>query len=286
MKINLNSFSYKSIRLLGFLCLLLFTSTSFIHAEEIQIDDATKEICNQVMLNIYYDILAAKDKHKELVNFGENAFYANKYGIYTIVYQYDGDTPDNPELKRRETPYSFALTIDKMTDITFKQKDGAFNYGFPLLSIKFSGYQKKHAIRSQFNILPLVDKHGTLISDHQQEYLPLRLFIRPLKETYRVREDIEFEVVLKNVSKRNMIVKSLGHDTLYFLFNNEAWGANPSGGVRGGQSVILRPDQSISTVFKGASFQRPQEFNIYCLYRMTIKDINPYGILNVKVVDQ
>ena len=286
MKIRFKITSCKILATFGLLFLFFFAATSFIHAEEIQIDEETKQICNQAMLNIYDDILAVKEKHKELVNFGENSFYENKYGIYTIVYQYDGDTADNPDLKRKETPYAFALTVDKMADITFKQKEGAFNYGFPLLGIKFSGYQKKHVIRSQFDILPLVDKHGTLLSDHQQKYLPLRLYLRPLKENYRVRDDIEFEVVLKNVSKRNMIVKSLGYDSLYFLFNNEVWGASPSGGVKGGESLVLGAGQSISTVFKGASFQRPQEFNIYCVYRMTIKEINPYGILTLKIVDR
>ena len=267
---------------------LLFTCSfypSMSFAEEEGIDKATKEICNQTMLNIYYDILAVKDKYKELLNFGETAFFENKYGIYTIVYQYEGTTDDKPELKRKATPYAFAITIDRLNDITFKQKEGAFNFGFPVLGIKISGYQQKHVIRKQFNVLPLIDKYGAALSDHQQKYMPLRLYLKPLRESYHVRDDIEFEVVLKNVSKRNMIVKSLGYNSLYFLFNNEVWGTSPAGGTSGGQDSVLQPGESLSTVFKGASFQRPQEFEIYGVYKKTIEGINPYGILKVKVTE-
>ena len=262
----------------------LFMVSVPVQAEEkvAKFSAATKEVANEVMLNIYKDILKAKDKYPELQGFGENSLYENKYGIYAIVYK---DNVDPKLLKKGTSPFELGLTIDKIDDVTFAKKPNNFNFAFPMLGLKFSGYQTKRMLRTQYDMMPLVNKNGNLLSDYQQKFMPLRLTVRTMKDSYKVREDIEFEVVLKNVSNRHMVVKSLGMDTLFFVFGDMTWGTSPNSDDRGGEDVVLKSGESLSLKFKGESFPKPKDIEIYCAYRMSIKGVNPSDTLRVKVVE-
>jgi len=268
-------------RILLILSFLIITTTSF--AQEPILDAETKEICNKVLLNIYYDISEQKDKYKELMNFGEQALFENKHGIIAIIYKFGKD--DENQKDKRKTPYEFGVTIDTMEDVSFSHHLGKFNYGFNLLGLKICGYQKKHILRTQFNILPLINKHGTLLANHQQKYMPLKIFLDSPKDEYSVREDIVFSLTLKNVSKRHMIVKSLGEKTLYFLVNGRSWGTSSSTKKVGGKKVILKAGESIKMHFKGESFQIPQDIIINAYYKMAIKGVYPSTSFKIKIVD-
>jgi hypothetical protein len=261
------------------LFMLWFLITTSVYAQAPALDEKTKQICNQAILDIYNDILAVKEKYPSLAHFDENVMYENKNGLYAIVYQYDGEATE-----KNKTRYAFGVTIDRLDDKTFPPQDGYFDYTFPVLGLKFSGYQRRTPGAAQYNALPLVQKYGGPISDLQQEGLPLRLFLRSSKDTYRVREEIEFEVVLKNVSKRHMVVKNLGQETLYFLFNNQFWGTRPFGAIKGSESVILKAGESLTARFKGEGFQIPREIEIYGVYRMGIQGVNPSAVLRLQIV--
>ncbi len=269
----------QSILFLLFFSLLCGMGKS--HAEEDAFDPKLKELCNEVVMSIYQEIEKEKARYPELENFDKSRLTENQYGIYQIDYEYTGEARD-----KAQTPYRFGLTIDRMKDVTFEQSRDSFNFGFPLLDVKFSGYQRKHLLRTQFDVLPLIQKYGDLLAGYQQEYLPLRLELRTIKDTYHVREDVEFEVILKNVSKRHMIVKGLGQSTLFFLFDNQYWGTRPTDNSQGGESVILKSGESIHMRFKGESFQKPHKFEIFSVYLMSIKGVNPTGTLKVSVVDE
>ena len=269
------------------LCLLVWGIViSPVVAEETSgltaMDAQTKEICNQVILQIYQDILSVKSKHKELINFDERVLYENKYGIYALVYEFG---PDAKTEDSRQLPYAFGVTVDKMADTTFPPRPDSFNYSFPLLGLKISGYQKKHLLRTQFDAMPAVKKYGDLLADYQQNFLPLRLELRPVQSVYHVRQDIEFQVILTNVSKRHMIVQTLGSNSLYFHLNDKFWGTSPALGATGGNKVILKSGESLQMIFKGESFERPTDLSIEGVYRMSIKGVNPTAALHIKIVE-
>jgi len=268
---------FKILLLSAFLCLRPAAAA----AQSPVLDDATIKICNDIIMNIYYRILEEKPKYEELSDFDEKALYQNPLGIYAIVYHSSREVDS-----RQRSPYALGITIDRIGDETFKSTPGSFNFGFPVLGLKITGYQQKHLLRTQYNMLPLIDEFGAVLARHQQEYMPLKLYLRTLKDTYHVREDIEFEVELKNVAKNNMIVKSLGVNSLFFLFNNQFWGTQPSSGDVGGRDVILKSGESLTMRFKGESFQRPREFEIVCTYAMSIQGVNPSGVLNIRVIEE
>lgn len=264
--------------------LFLFGLFRTAYAEEnyaMKLDPETKAICNKVMVNIYKDILKVKSQYPQLENFDEKVLYENKYGLYTILYKYE--TPEGEDQKK--VSYEFGLTIDGINDVSFPDRRNTFNLVFPLLGLKFSGYKTKITSRTQYDIAPSINRNGTILSEYQQKFMPLRLTIRALKDTYKIREDIEFEVILTNVSKRHMYVKSLGMATLYFLFEDMVWGTNPASKQKGGKNIILKAGESFSLKFKGESFQKPRDIQIYCAYRMSIEGVNPAGTLNVRIVD-
>jgi hypothetical protein len=271
----------KKAILAAFLIGGLSTATYAVEAPTPKFDPEVIAICNKVMINIYKDILKSKDKYKHLKSFDEKAIYENKYGIYTILYKYE---PEEGEDKKSGN-YEFGLTIDGIDDVTFPDKRRSFNLAFPLLGLKFSGYKTKITTRTQYDIAPTINRNGAVLSEYQQKFMPLQMTIRALQNTYKIRENIEFEVVLKNVSKRHMVVKSLGMDTLYFLFEDMVWGTSPDSQERGGEDAILKSGGSLSLKFKGESFQKPRDIQIYCAYRMSIKGVNPAATLNLKIID-
>ncbi|MCR4336748.1 MAG: hypothetical protein NUV91_02940 [Candidatus Omnitrophica bacterium] len=262
--------------------LSLLVSPSLAADQPLPIDEETKKVCNQVILSIYKDILAVKDKYNDLKDFGEKSFYQNKYGIYTILYEFQSEEQSQT---RRKKSYRFAITIDGMEDKIFAAEDGVFNLGFPLLGVKFSGYQQRHLLRSQLDIMPFIEKHGAILADYQQKFLPLQIYLRKVRGTYKAKEDIEFEVVLKNVTKRHMIVKGLGHETLFFLFDGQTWGTQPAAGNKGGEKKILRAGESLNMIFKGESFPTAKEIEIFAMYRMSIQGVNPTSRLKIQIVE-
>jgi len=263
--------------------LIFWAMTAIVRAEEkvAEFSEETKEVCNQVMINIYKDILKVKNKYPELKNFDENALHENQLGIYTIIYK-----DSRPEMQNRKTPpFEMGLTIDKIKDATFAGKPNNFNFSFPLLGLKFSGYYTKRYLRSQYDVVPVVNQHGTILEDYQQQFVPLKLTVKTPKSIYKVREDIEFEITLKNVSNRHMRVKSLGMNTLFFVIGDMVWGTSPASKQRGGEDVVLRSGESLTLKFKGESFQKPRDVQIYCSYRMSIRGVNPSDTLRIKVVE-
>gem|GEM_PF-1509446 len=272
-----------------FVSLFLALAVTAVFAKGLVLDDATKEICNRVIVDIYRDILASQKKYKDLAAFSEKCFYENKRGIYAIVYEAPASDKDLSEPNQRKIPYSFGITIEGLEDNTFGQHDGAFAFGFPLLGLKISGYQQRRALRSQFDVLPLIQKYGGALENHQQNYLPLRLVLRPLKETYQVKEDIEFEVVLVNISKRNMLVKPLDRNNMFFYIDDKfagqwLWGDEGQASSRADQLVTLYAGESLRMVVKGESFQYPKEVVVRAVYRMEVENVNPAGELRLRIV--
>ena len=263
--------------------LLAFCASGWAQTEPPAIDPQTHEICNQVIKNIYFDILKAKDSYGSLKNFDEKVMYQSQRGIFAILYQYDGE-PQVGEVAHK--PYRLGLTFETLGEHVFPTGDDTFLEEYPVLGVRLNGYQNHHLLKTEFDVLPLVKKYGRALADYQQEKIPLRLFLRPVKDTYFVREDIEFEVILKNVSKRNMIVKDLGANTLFFLFNDKFWGTRPSADKKGGKDVVLMAGDSLIMKFKGESFQEPKRIQIYGVYRMSVSGVNPYGTLGIDIVNK
>lgn len=202
------------------LILVFILLPGFCHAQEDVIPPERKEFFNRVLRNIYDDILAAKPRYRELADFDENVLSRNKYGIYQIVY-----AKEIMGAGGKVSRYAFAVTIDTRKDNTFPSQEGSFVYPFPFLGFQFSGYLEKHPVRRQFDLVALLDKYlSTSIQDYQQPYMPLRLEVIPSQEVYKVKESIAFEVVVTNTSKKNILVKNLSKETLYFTINNEYWG--------------------------------------------------------------
>ncbi len=183
----------------------------------------TIEKMNAIFKKLYDEILAEKPKYKELEGFDETALTKNQYGFYAINY-----ATEIPSAGGRTTPYAFGLTIDNLLDKTYTKKMGYFKYPMQISNLRLSGYLVKHPLRRQFNIKPLVDKYYEDMVDDQQVNLPIKLMIVFDKDTYQVGEELNFKVVLANMSKQNVLVKGLSKDTLFFTLNREYWGTKSS----------------------------------------------------------
>ena len=290
--------------------------------ESPRLDEQTVQVCNEYILNIYQEILQQKDlgRYKELALFGEDSFFKNKYGIYAVVYQFGKDDPNQKD--KRKTPYKIAVTVVPEADPLFNDREGFFESPLGQLGLKVVGYQKKHLLRSQYDFMPLLQKHSEGLLVYQQRFLPLRLKIISVKEDFQPKESILFDVILSNVSKYHMLVDSLGQGSLYFTVNGREWGTQEAAPeqltskqkrrlarqkrrearaarkkkhntkeeiltkkeeIKG--QKILRAGEALTRSFLGESFLDPKQLEIKAYYRMKLKGINPYSKMIIRVTE-
>ena len=266
-------------RILLSLISLVVCSLSF--AQEIHLDETTKEVCNKVILGIYNEILKSKDKYRELSHFDEKALYENKYGIYTISYQ-----NDDPNNNTRTGPYEFLITIVGIDDTA--SKPAGFedkHYGFPIIGLRTSSFIRRDFKFHRYDIDAPIKKYNDLLYDYQQKFHPLQVILKSDKETFKVDERIEFEVIVKNAGTKNYMVKSLGEKSVFFTIDDQEWGTRSAAAKSVPQNVRPPPDGSIKRTFKGHSFSTPREVEIFCTYNVAYKGIFPFGRLKVKIVE-
>ncbi len=252
-------------------------------SQEMAIEPEILEISNKIMQDLFAEIKAAQPEFKELANFSDENFFKNAQGIYTIQYQYTPKT-EGAEQMQQELPYAMGITIDGLDQWTFPPRKKMFNYGFPLLNVKISGYQEKHPIRTQFDINPLVKKYGQILADEQQKLMPLTITVEPTQPSFSTREQVEVDIILRNVSKRHMYVRPLNKDTLYFLIDDQFWGTKPTEGAPKEVQSILYSGEEIHMRYRIGVFQQPQTIHIMCFYRMGISGVNPFGKSEVSIV--
>ncbi|MCK5013041.1 MAG: hypothetical protein KAS66_04430 [Candidatus Omnitrophica bacterium] len=243
-------------------------------------DESLRNICNHVMIAVYNDILSIKEDHDNLVNFGEHVLSQNQHRIYSIEYK-----REISEGARKGEFLKFGVTIVKPEDTNFKEfGQRAFNFSFPLLDLKFTGYQQTNRKWMKFDIQDVVRRNGDLLLEEQKKHLPLKLSLKTDKEYYNVRENIEVTVTLENVSRSNLWVKNLDNETLYFLYGDAKWGTVAVGEKRK-RKLILKPGKKIHKKFVGSGSSIPREIEIYGSYNMTFKGVKPSSVLKVKIVE-
>jgi len=246
-------------------------------AQQTTIDAASKMIANQLIIDIYYDILDRKQSYPELLDFDTTALLTNQHDIFTIIYK--ATVQDNQ-------PYEFAVTIVMNQDRNFLEKGkNAFNYIFPWLDIKIAGYKINPFPTRLFDVTDIVQKRGNMLWEYQQQFMPLQLELTAAKDSYKPGEDIEFTVSLKNMTKTLYKVNDLSDKTLFFVYHDKVWGARETNPNNKEEGVILNPGGSIKKKFTGNAFGKPQEFEIYASYNMAFKGVKPAGKLKIRVAD-
>ena len=240
-----------------------------------------QELCNQVIFAIYQDIAALKGRYPELEQYGPYVLSQNQYGIYSLEYEYLVS-----ERFRKGELAAFGITIVRFEDTNFRQHGNqTFNFGFPLLDLKFAGYQEMFRRQEAFDIQTVIQKNGNLLLDEQSKLLPLKLTLETIKDSYLVGEDIEILVALENVSSRNLWVKELNQETLFFLYGDTPWGAKEIGRKKLSKvkRQILEPGQKITARFVGSGFLEPQDVEIFGSYVETFKGVNPSSFIKVVI---
>ena len=246
-------------------------------------DEPLKGICNSVMIAIYNDILSIRGDHDNLVDFGEHVLSRNQHGVYTIEYQRkisDG--------ARKGEFLNFGVTIVKPADANFNEFGRqAFNFGFPLLDIKIAGYQQTNRKWMKFSIQDVVQRNGDLLLEEQKKYLPLKVSLKTDKESYKVGENIPITATLENVSRKNLWIRALDRETLYFLYDNAQWGAVELGKrtEERREKFILKPGEKVHKRFIGSGSSVPREIEIYCSYAITFKGVKPSSVIKVKIIE-
>ncbi len=183
-------------------------------------DEKTFDKINEVVQKIYDKILMAKAQYRELADFDEKSLTKNQDGFYTIHYE-----TQIPSAGGKTTLYAFKLDVEPLKADTYNSHEGYFNYPLPLLNKQFAGYIIKHPLRRQFDLSTVLNQCAEELADYQQKFMPLRFLIIPAQESFKVHEPIRFKVVLANISQQNILVESLGRESLFFTLNGATWGA-------------------------------------------------------------
>jgi len=277
---------FRTVGLWGVLALSGIFLSPFSYAQELW-DQSTQEVAWRAVRAIYAAILEAKPQHQELSAFDERVLSTNPDGVQQILYQYQ-----DPRISQKEEPYQFLITIGPLKEKPAPPKAGphhrpafeARHYGFPLIGVRVSYFVKRYRRGHYYDLDQAVQKGLDLLHDHQQRYFPFEVILRPLKESFKVGERIAFEVTVKNKTNQNLKIKNLGEKTLFFTINGQEWGTRSSVASRPGQEeYVLGPHDSVSRSFRGDSFRRPGEVNIFCTYHLAYKGILPFGTLMIKI---
>lgn len=232
---------------------------------------------NQVLMKIFDEILSYKDRSVGLETLSDQQLDTGANGFYRFEYenQIEGRTPIN-----------FGLTIIGLNEPNpFAAKKTVFEYPLPLIDLKFVGYESRN---KRFDVKEIMRRHLEPLLEEQQEFMPYKLSVSPDKDAFKIKEPIFFTVTLTNLTKRNIKVKDLNDETLYFLYNNKPWGAKLVEDPTKDKSKvdnILKPNESIKKKFRAAGFTVPKVFEIFGSYTMTYKGVNPTTKLSVTVVE-
>lgn len=189
------------------------------------------QIINEVIKKIYDRIIASKEKYKELAAFDEKCLTMSPGGFLSL--HYETEVPSRSETY----PFIFKIDVEPLKTPTAKAMadQGYFDYALPLLNLQFSGYVVKHPLRRQFNIQSILEEYAEELVDYQQQFMPLRFMIIAEEKSFKVNKPIYFKVVLINTSEHNILVKSLGKETLFFTLNRSVWG------TQFGEAQVLSP---------------------------------------------
>ena len=239
------------------------------------IDDESRTAANKVMQNVFDRIIFEKGKHAELSDFDKKNLSLNSRQIYVIEY--------SSQMAKEHRPYGFALTILPLNEpLPQEWKDNGFELVFPVLKLKFAGYQRR-AIDGRFDIRAPMQRYGQILSEYQQQYLPLQMSISSSKDVYQADEEIVFTVTLTNTSSASLLVKPLNSTNLYILYDNTIFPfsmENPPAK----QTSALESGRSLSKTFHGDAFQFPRDIEIYASYNMTFDGIKPFSRIRLKII--
>jgi len=251
----------------------------FVSADELVINPKIIETCNEVMANIFLDILEKKDRYKELSHFGEHTVYENEYGIISIHYQ-----TIIGEERINQQRYEFWLSIIGLDDINiFQSEEGSFEHRYPLLKIKLAGYQSKTQYRDKFKLKVPAERRSLTLLELQQESLPFQLSLEPAKEKFLTNEKIDFKVILKNVSKNSIKLKELNSQTLKFLYDGEPWDLDEQD-KKAPEKVVIKPNEKIEKSYTIEGPSVPREFELFTTYSMTYKGVKPSTSATFKII--
>jgi hypothetical protein len=256
---------------------LLFALPVFAQDNSDALDPNLIEVCNSAVKNIAQAIERKSGEVPGLGNFRVSDIRINPWGLYVINYR---SVDEN-------YPYSFGLTVTPIEQDHFKsdsnnEKLGRFELRLPLLGVSFEGYQ--YRLNDKYlDLIKLTRQYGHTVSAEQQKLLPFELTMEAVKKDYKVREDIEFIVRLRNNTNKMMYVKDLTVDTLFFIYDNKPYGADEvdSNAYKNVRTIKLMPGEAMQKIFRGSGFRTPREVEIYGTYIMTYKDIQPEAVLKL-----
>jgi hypothetical protein len=250
-------------------------------AEQVVIDKGIVEFCNNIMMDIYKEIWEQKDKDPRLADFGEDNFIVNSDGIYAINYE----TKDT-EGKKWTIPLKFSLSIIRFDEVRdFEGEKGIFNFGFPLLNVNIVGFQN-YVKRDEFDIQNYVKKYGKMLWNEQKQYIPYKLTLSPEKESFGVGEEIAFTITLLNKTKKNLIFKELNDVSLFLEYDGGSWGEEAPSieQLKRVRNLVVNHDESMSKRLTIGGFNEPGEYDIFCVYAVGYKGVNPSDSMKVIVV--
>lgn len=157
------------------ICVLWLLIPLACFAQELKLDNETKQICNQVMKQIYEDILKIKNQYKELENFNESALTdGDSNGELKGIY-YSNDVIALRKDKNSEfgdNPFIFYVYVEPIN--AQMQAVSAFEYlSYSNLGIKlYGGFLNPNNKISPREIHKIVEKNAELLSVLNQQRTP------------------------------------------------------------------------------------------------------------------
>lgn len=258
---------------------VIFTSPAF--GSTAPDPDVTRDLCNQIIKQVYKDIEQQKPNYPDLELYNLIAFKENQWGYNYIKYQYVDIVGSR---KRDELEFRIEfMPIDAQLDYHY---DGThMEYPFPILNLKLIFYQNDSAKQNQVEVLPFVKRYARKLLDYQSQFMPVKFRLYPEKEKYRIGEEVTLVAELDNISGSNVKLKDLSSRSVAMTDEMSKWGFDLGRRPRNAGTEVLRPNGNLKRKFRIGSFNRPQTKYIHAIYLMDFRGAEPTITTQFEIVE-
>lgn len=233
----------------------------------------TRDRANEVVLQVFNDLLSVKDSFPDLKGFSEKVLIQDDDDRLSFQFNYG----DLFSVKRK---FSFGyLEADQLFSAD-RSKGSLSRWPYPVLKIKFVLAEEQVDARLSAYIMSRVEERLQMLEDIQQSNLPLKLDVLA-PEWVDLRDDrVRFEVRLINVSDKSWLVRDLGADSLICGINGHPW---ETGDIQPSTTRKLKPRDSIRKVFAFPVAREMDNIVIFCKYNLSYQGAFPMDTLVLKV---
>lgn len=237
-----------------------------------------RQLGKQAMDRIISELYSLQEQHSILSQIDQLAVGENAEGYPAFQYNFKKEI-----LEKEVSYYQLALTFGAMDakkivdqNVTVIQKK------FPLIGIKFFGYEWSKRSAQTFDFERVLDEALIPLERYQQAFLPYQIRIIPEKESFKTNEEISFFIELHNKVQYVLRLKKPTTANVSIYYDEELL---LSEGDQKEEYIVLEPGEVERVTFKLGRQSAIAEHAIRCVYLVAYEGVIPFAEATINIVE-